>query len=75
MMGERVNQVEHVVTDSTTTVNDIIDANEESEEERHWIHAKITDLEDRSRRNNVKLRGCTRNCACSRPHAIRNRAL
>lgn len=40
----------------TKTVNDIICANEESEEERHWMLAKIADLEDRSRRNNVKLR-------------------
>lgn len=56
MMGDRVNQVEHAITDITTTVNYIIDANEESEEERQWMRAKIADLEDHFRRNNMKIR-------------------
>lgn len=55
-LGERVNSVENVVTDITTTVNDLVYANEDSIEEMQWLQAKIADLEDRSRCNNLKLR-------------------
>lgn len=41
----------------TRTVNDLIDACKEQSEETNWIKAKIADLKDRSRRNNVKIRG------------------
>lgn len=37
------------------TINDLVDVYEESREEHLWIKAKLADLEDRSRRNNVKL--------------------
>lgn len=41
----------------TSTVNDLVDAHDKSIEERNWIKSKLTDLEDRLRRNNLKLRG------------------
>lgn len=34
-----------------------VDAQEEKDEEMDWIKAKLADLEDCSRRNNVKIRG------------------
>lgn len=56
-LGEQINMVEIAVSDITTTANDFVDANEESTEERQWLQAKIADMEDRSRHNNLKLRG------------------
>lgn len=56
-MGNRANQVEHAITDITTTVNDLIDANKDNEEERLWLRTKIADLEGCSRHKNLKLRG------------------
>lgn len=41
----------------TTTVTDLVYANEEGIEERQWLRAKIADLEDRSICNNLKLGG------------------
>lgn len=38
-------------------MNDLIDAYDEVKEEQSWIKAKLADLEDRSHRNNVKIRG------------------
>lgn len=39
------------------TINDLGDAYDESKEDNTWIKAKLMDLEDGSRHNNVKLRG------------------
>lgn len=44
------------IEECTTMVNDIIDIYEEVKEEQDWVQAKLADLEDRLRRNNVKLR-------------------
>lgn len=57
ILGSRVNQVENAIGDMTLTVNDLVDAHEENLTENEWIKSKIADLEDRSRRNNLKLRG------------------
>lgn len=40
-----------------TTINDLVDAHDMVEKEHMWIKAKLADLEDGSRRNNVKIRG------------------
>lgn len=56
-LGEWVNLVENAVNDITTTVNNLVDANEDGIEERQWLLAKSADLEDHSRRNNLKLCG------------------
>lgn len=41
----------------STTVNDLMDAYKEQTEDTMWVKAKLADLEDCSRRNNIKLRG------------------
>lgn len=53
MMGDRVNQVEDAITDITTTFNDLIAVNDDNKDERQWLRAKITDLEDHARQNNL----------------------
>lgn len=37
--------------------NDVVNVDCSQEQEIVWMKAKIEDLEDRSRRNNVKIRG------------------
>lgn len=37
--------------------NELVDAHNEAEDELLTIKSKLADLEDRSRRNNVKFRG------------------
>lgn len=40
-----------------TTVNELVDGHYEHTEEMWWLKDKMADLEDRSHRNNLKLRG------------------
>lgn len=40
----------------TDTVNYLVDAYEEQKVDSMWIKAKLVDLEDRSRYNNIKIR-------------------
>lgn len=56
-MGNRVHYVENKMGKCTETMNDLVDAYEENKADKDLIRAKLADLEDRSRRNNVKLRG------------------
>lgn len=37
--------------------NSLVDAHEAQRDELHWLKAKVADLEDRSCRNNIKIRG------------------
>lgn len=53
----RVSQIENQLGGFASTVNDLVDAHEENLEDRAWIKRKMADLEDRSRRNNIKIRG------------------
>lgn len=39
------------------TFNELVDAHNERDDEISWLKAKVADLEDRSRWNNVKIRG------------------
>lgn len=72
MLGDRVHQVENAIADITTTVNGLVDANDEKIEERNWFCVKIADLEDHFRQNNLKLRGVPEFVfKFSWPHAIR----
>lgn len=57
VMDQRVSTIEQGMTECTTTVNDMIDTLDEVRDEQDWVRAKLANLEDRSRRNNVKLRG------------------
>lgn len=56
-LGDRVTYIENKMEDSTTTINDFVDAYDDMKDEQHWIKSKLADLEERSCRNNVKLRG------------------
>lgn len=56
-VGDRVDHIESKMGKYATTINDLVDAHNTAEEEQTWIKAKLADLEDRSRRNNVKIRG------------------
>lgn len=56
-LGDRVHSIEDYIGEITTTINYLVDAHGETIEEHTKIKAKIADLEDRSRRNNLKLRG------------------
>lgn len=56
-MGDRVQHIEQKMNACTTTVNELIDAYKDQADDTDWIKAKHADLEDHSRRNNVKIRG------------------
>lgn len=54
---DRVEHVETKMGEFATTINDLVDASEEKDEEMEWVKAKIADIEDRNKRNNLKIRG------------------
>lgn len=56
-VGDRVDHIEGKMGDYATTINYLIDAQEASDEEQTSIKAKLADLEDRSRRNYMKIKG------------------
>lgn len=56
-LGDRVHTLEESIGEMTTTINDLVEALDENIEEHAWLIAKIADLEDRSRKNNLELRG------------------
>lgn len=51
----RVEQIENKMGEFVTTINDLLDASKEKAEETEWV--KLADIDDRSRRNNLKTRG------------------
>lgn len=56
-LGGRVNHIEEKMGDFASSHNTLIDAHIDHSEELTWLRSKVADLEDRSRRNNVKIRG------------------
>lgn len=56
-LGERVTNIEQKLGEVTSSFNDLVDDQNEEAEDIEWMKAKISDLEDRSRRNNLKIRG------------------
>lgn len=56
-MGNKIHLIENRMGDMTATVNDLVDAQDHTHYEQQWMKAKMVHLEDRSRRNNVKIRG------------------
>lgn len=56
-MGDRVSNVETKMGEVTDSVNDLIDAHGEEADDIAWLKTKMADLEDRSRRDNLKIRG------------------
>lgn len=57
VLENRISHVESNIGDITTTVNNIIDTQESHKEDNKWIRDKLTDMEDRSRSNNIKISG------------------
>ena len=56
-IGERVSHIEDKMGDFAVAHNELVDAHDDAEGELQAMREKIADLEDRSRRNNLKLRG------------------
>lgn len=56
-MEARVDHIEHKMGECATTINDLADAHDGNEEETESIRAKMADMEERLRRNNMKIRG------------------
>lgn len=53
----RVEHIEQKMGEYATTINELVDSHEEREGDTEWIKEKIADIEDRNRRNNLKIRG------------------
>lgn len=60
-LGERVDYIEHKMNDFTEAHNDLVDSHVDLEDEIKHLKLKVSDLEDRSRRNNIKFRGIPEN--------------
>lgn len=56
-VSERVSHVENKMGEYAVTINDLVDANDERDEEIESLKAKMVDMEDRVRRSNIKIRG------------------
>lgn len=56
-VSTRVIHIETKMGDYAATINDQVDANDSKEDDIEVIKAKMADIEDRSWRNNVKIRG------------------
>lgn len=56
-MDSSVTHVKNKMGDFAYTVNEVIDAHNARDDELQQIKAKLADLEDRSRRNNIKFSG------------------
>lgn len=56
-MRETVTTIEVKMEEVTTSFNYLVGAQSEGAEDIEWMKAKITDLEDRSRWNDLKIRG------------------
>lgn len=56
-IGNRVSHIEDKMGEFASTFNDLIDAQNAQDDDITWMKSKIADLEDRSRCNNVKIRG------------------
>lgn len=55
--GEKVDHVENKMGEFSAAHNGLVEAHNQLEEDVKSISAKLADVEDRNRRNNVKLRG------------------
>lgn len=56
-LDDGVTCIEKGMNECTSTVNEVIEVYDDVREEQAWMQAKLADLEDRSCRNSVKLRG------------------
>lgn len=56
-LGERVDHVETKLAEFSTAHNELVDAHNNMEDEIRLLTTKLADIEDRNRRNNIKIRG------------------
>lgn len=56
-LGERIKHIEKNIENYSISFKTMVDALNEQKEDITWIKDKIIDLEARSRRNNLKIRG------------------
>lgn len=56
-LGGSVDNVEKKMGEYATSYNSLVDAHNEQSDELTWLKEKVANLEDRSHRNNMKLRG------------------
>lgn len=56
-LGNRVDHIEHKMGEFSNAHNELVDSHNQLEDEVATLTAKLADLEDRNRRNNIKLRG------------------
>lgn len=52
-----MDHIESKMGEFASTINNLVDAQEWDEDEMEGIKAKMADMEDRRRRNNLKIRG------------------
>lgn len=57
VVGNRVDHIKVKLGEYADTINYLVDAFDENEGENEWIKAKLADMEDRSKSNNLKIRG------------------
>lgn len=55
--GSLMDHLKHQLSNYATAYIELVDAHQHQAEEMQLITAKMADLEDRSRRNNLKIRG------------------
>lgn len=53
----RVSHIENKMGEFSETFNDMVDAHNDHADDIVWLKSKVADLEDRSRRNSIKIRG------------------
>lgn len=53
----RVENIETKMGEFATTINNLVDASEDKDQEMYGVKMKLTDIEDRSRMNNLQIRG------------------
>ena len=56
-LGDRVDYVENKMCDFTSAHNELLDSHFDLEEEVRQLRIKVGNIEDQSRRNNIKFRG------------------
>lgn len=64
-LGERVDHVDRSMCDFADNYNTLVDTHTAQAEDISWIKEELADLEDRSRRNNLKIRGITQSVQAS----------
>lgn len=56
-LGNRVNHVETKMAEFCRAQNELVDAHNKLEDDLKALLTKLADIEDRNRRNNIKIRG------------------